>query len=72
MIAAGELEVSSDGERLRMLGRGDGFGELALLLDVPRTADVVATTDARLYALGKEAFVTSVTGHPASAVRPRG
>jgi len=41
--------------------------QLALLLDVPRTADVVAATDTSLYALGKEAFVSSVTGHPASA-----
>jgi len=67
VIASGELEVSSGGERLRTLGRGEGFGELALLLDVPRTADVTAMTDAHLYALGKEAFVSSVTGHPASA-----
>ena len=67
MIGSGAVEVSSGGERLRVLGRGDGSGELALLLDVPRTADVVATTDARLYTLGKEAFVTSVTGHPTSA-----
>ena len=67
VIASGELEVLSGRERLRVLGRGEGFGELALLLDVPRTADVVATTDAHLYALGKEAFVTSVTGHPSSA-----
>ena len=67
VVASGEIEVWSGGERLRVLGRGEGFGELALLLDVPRTADVVATTDARLYALGKEAFVTSVTGHPTSA-----
>jgi hypothetical protein len=67
VISSGEVEVSSGGRRLRLLGRGEGFGELALLLDVPRTADVVATTDTRLYALGKEAFVTSVTGHPSSA-----
>jgi Cyclic nucleotide-binding domain/Major Facilitator Superfamily len=67
VVASGALEVWSGGERLRVLGRGDGFGELALLLDVPRTADVVATTDAHLYTLGKGAFVTSVTGHPSSA-----
>jgi CRP-like cAMP-binding protein len=40
---------------------------VALLLDVSRTANVVATTDTSLYTLGKEAFVTSVTGHPLSA-----
>jgi MFS family permease len=67
VISSGDVEVSSGGRRLRLLGRGEGFGELALLLDVPRTADVVATTDTSLYALGKEAFVTSITGHPSSA-----
>jgi MFS family permease len=70
-IASGELAVSSGGRRLRLLGRGEGFGEIALLLDVPRTADVVAISDARLYVLGKNAFVTSVTGHPASAGEAR-
>jgi hypothetical protein len=67
VISSGEVEVSSGGRLLRQLGRGEGFGELALLLDLPRTADVVATAETSLYSLGKEAFVTSVTGHPASA-----
>jgi cyclic nucleotide-binding protein/MFS transporter len=66
-IADGELEVSRGGARLNLLGRGEGFGEIALLHDVPRTADVVAQTSARLYALGKHDFLAAVTGHPASA-----
>jgi hypothetical protein len=67
VIADGELEVSVDCHVLRRLGRGDGFGELALLLDVPRTADVVSLTAARLYALDKHDFLSAVTGHAASA-----
>ena len=66
VIADGELEVSTGGRVLRRLGRGDGFGELALLLDVPRTADVVSLTAARLYALDKHDFLSAVTGHAAS------
>ena len=43
MIAEGRASVSRDGDVLRELGPDDVFGELALILDVPRTATVTAT-----------------------------
>jgi len=66
-IADGSFEVLVDGERVAVLERCNGFGEIALLRDVPRVADVVALTRGRLYALRKEEFVPAVTGHPAAA-----
>ena len=66
VIAEGELEVSVDDRRVRTLSAGDGFGEIALLRDVPRTSSVVAKSDVSLYALEREQFIDAVGGNPTS------
>lgn len=62
MVAEGEVAVTTATGFATELGRGEGFGEIALLNDTPRTATVTARTDASLYALSGPDFLTAVTG----------
>lgn len=62
MIESGEVRVVQtvqSGEEIELPGlkAGDYFGELALLNDAPRMASVIASTDVKLVALSKDAFV---------------
>jgi hypothetical protein len=67
LIDEGDAEVAVDGRLASTLGRGEGFGEIALLRDVPRTATVTAKTDVTLHALERDDFIAAVTGHAESA-----
>ena len=50
-IEEGTAEVRKDGQRLADLGPGDFFGEMGVLANEMRTADVVATSPMRLITL---------------------
>jgi MFS family permease len=67
VIVEGEVEISAEGKPVATQGPGGYFGEIALLKDVPRTATVTAETPVVLYALDREDFLATVTGHSPSA-----
>jgi MFS family permease len=67
VIVEGEVDVSAEGKAIATQGPGGYFGEIALLKDLPRTATVTAKTPAVLYALDREDFLATVTGHAPSA-----
>lgn len=67
VIQTGQADVVGDGLLITALGPGKGFGEIALLRRVPRTATVLAVDDLELYALTSDRFLPVVTGFPPSA-----
>ena len=66
LIIEGSATVSVHGAPRPSLHRGDCFGEIALLRDTPRTATVTAEQPLHTLALGREQFLTAVTGNPTS------
>jgi MFS family permease len=67
ILESGRVRFTQGGHYLRDLGkRGDGFGEIALLRDVPRTATATALENCVLLAVGRERFLEAVTGHERS------
>jgi len=56
LLDEGQLDVVQGRERLRILGPGDSFGEIALLDDRPRTATVRTLTPATVYSMDRSDF----------------
>ena len=73
VVESGSAEVFRDGRVVNTLGRGDGFGEIALLGGRPRTATIRASGNEalRVGVLQRWAFLTAVTRYPVSATAGR-
>ena len=67
VIESGEAEVIGDGQVVARLGPGEGFGEIALLRRIRRTATVRAWSDLELHALRSDDFLPVVLGYTPSA-----
>jgi glucose-6-phosphate 1-dehydrogenase len=65
LIEQGEVEILDDaGKPVKVLRDGDVFGEVALLLSTPRTANVRAKIPTDLYTLDKADFGRILRDHP--------
>ncbi len=63
VVEEGAVEIVEYG---RMRGPGEGFGEIALLRDIPRTATVRASSEVKLWAVSRPAFIGAVSDHAES------
>jgi CRP-like cAMP-binding protein len=55
-ISSGQVDIVRDGALVNTIGPGSYFGEVALLMDVPRTATVVSRTPVRAFRIDREGF----------------
>jgi CPA1 family monovalent cation:H+ antiporter len=63
-IASGAMEVKVGGRAVRKLERGDFVGEMALLTNQPRNADVIALAYTNVMALKRRDFDVFLREHP--------
>ncbi len=68
LIISGGADVRRGEERLARLGKGSFFGEMSLLDDAPRSADVIATEDTRCFVLTPWAMKGLIAAHPEVAL----
>jgi MFS family permease len=66
-VADGRLSVVRKGRLVQTLTRGDGFGEMALLRNVPRQATVTADSDSVLYRLDTRSFLEMISSFPTAS-----
>ncbi|MDA4128207.1 MAG: cyclic nucleotide-binding domain-containing protein [Thaumarchaeota archaeon] len=68
LIIRGSAEVRHAGKTLSSLGPGQYFGEMTLLDEKPRSADVVATSDTRCLVLSTMNFAALIVSNPKIAL----
>ncbi|MEM7093945.1 MAG: cyclic nucleotide-binding domain-containing protein [Actinomycetota bacterium] len=68
LILDGEVDVLRGDTKLARLSVGDFVGEMALLRNEPRNADVVAVTETTVFALGRPALAAALKAEPTMAL----
>src|SRR5208337_190873 len=69
LILEGAVEVRSDGKTFSKLGPGQFFGEMSIIDNQPRSADVVATEASRVLILSAWSFKTLISDNPKIALK---
>jgi len=68
LILDGKAEVRKGDKVLATLGRGQFFGEMSLIDELPRSADVIAVSPIKCWALTSWAFAALVKRNPEVAL----
>jgi len=69
VVLEGELSIQSDGEELASVGPGGFAGEMGLLTDEPRSADVFSKTDVTVVHIDSRSFDAILEEAPQIAVK---
>jgi CRP-like cAMP-binding protein len=69
VVQEGQVEVKVGDVLIETLGPGEVFGEMALVDNSPRSADVYAKTDARLVPIDEQKFMSHVHRTPFFALQ---
>lgn len=72
VLVQGTATVTRGGRKVRELGPGSFFGEIALVSDVPRTATVVAASPVRVLVVTDRAFTRLMQRVPSIAIKVLG
>jgi CRP/FNR family cyclic AMP-dependent transcriptional regulator len=64
VLLDGEAEVTKGEERINTMRKGDFFGEIALVTQMPRTASVTATSDVRVLVITERDFAALLKRTP--------
>jgi len=68
LILDGKAEVRKKGKLLATLSRGQFFGEMSLIDDLPRSADVIALQPTKCWAITAWSFASVIKEHPELAL----
>jgi len=72
LILEGQVEVRKGQKTLAKLGAGDYFGEMALLTDAPRSADVVAVEKTKCLMIMRWELRSIISSYPDVALKMMG
>jgi CRP/FNR family transcriptional regulator, cyclic AMP receptor protein len=64
VLVEGNAEVRKQGSKVNALGKGDFFGEIALVSHKPRTATVTTTSPSRALVVTEQSFRSLLDGAP--------
>lgn len=69
LILTGSVEITKNGQLMRLLGKGDVFGEMSMIDAAPRSASIVAKENTNLLAFPREALCNLFREEPSLAVK---
>jgi CRP/FNR family transcriptional regulator len=72
LVLEGQVEVRKGQKTLAKLGIGDYFGEMALILDAPRSADVIAVQKTKCLMITRWELRSIISSYPDVALKMMG